>query len=57
MPKTSLAQPKDGFEQVLINAKKTSNQLKNELKLFFILHEGLLDIKTYFTHNNALAEF
>ena len=53
----SLAQPKDGFEQVLINAKETSYQLKNELKLFFILHEGLVDIKTYFTHNNTLAEF
>ena len=38
--KTSLAQLKNGFEQVLIDEKKGSDQLKPGLRIVFILKEG-----------------
>ena len=41
---TSLAQLKNGFEQVLIDEKTCSDQLKTGLRIVFILQGGLEDV-------------
>ncbi len=41
---TSLAQLKNGFEQVFIDEKRGSEQLKTGLRIVFILQEGLEDV-------------